>query len=456
MNSVVFYCVISAVIWSVIAIRCIKKTDDIFNYVTVFILFYLLNYQIKMIATKNGIYLLNSNQFGDDMQMLAMVLSDFSALLIVFPMFLEKRKINYNTEVANRLGYRNWFYTICVMFVISIGLCILAYGISSLTDITSIEAMVNRRTWRALNRHGSGGKETLRSIATLLELSIVYFTVIGWKQMKRMQKIISLGMIGFLAWYFFSIYLAKTDLLLPLMGFAIIYNAVTKQKCGRGIPITWAFRILVLVIILIPILDLIDVASSSKDGFLAFATLRNFFVPSFDCPDNLTAILSRMNNVFLGDGNFTPLIYNLFASKIPRAIWPSKNPLGSKVMIVKDYLPEFYEGGASTTASPSIVGDAIVSMGLISVAILSIVYGIIFYHLYKKMRYEGDYFYTIIYASLCTSMNSFCRSGSGIIGDLLFKMILIITTYLICVFITQGRYRLLSRINLTFGNIQGK
>lgn len=246
-------------------------------------------------------------------------------------------------------------------------------------------------------------------------------------------------------WYTFANTLSKTSALSPVVVAVLMWN-IKEVKAGRkGLKVSNIILLGIAGVTLISMIELMDV-KSVKDNISiyerAYLAIQSFFNPSYDVIDNLTAILYRVKDPVLGDLGWMPFLYNLILSKIPRSIWRTKYPGDGKLMIIEHMLPEFYDGLQSSAASPSILGDALVSGGVLLVLLAVLIYGFLFYWIYRKAMSSEKWVWVVLYCYSFIGLNSFCRDGSGILGNTILAGVLL-------VILDAGYSKIVLRIRLT-------
>lgn len=438
---VIFYCIFSSISWLVFALLLMKKYRDNLNIVSVFLMFYILNYPIKLIATKFGIHLIDSNQFGEGYQLAAVILSDVTALFILWGFTLGSRvkpfKIVRESENIQAV-HGTWFWGI--LFV----LCgFMTYGASSITRMVSYADMLEFRIYRAEHRLGNGILGVFMTIMDLCLCAMIYAWIHIRKRTIR-SSVLALLIFCFM-WYTFANTLSKTSALSPVVVAVLMWN-IKEVKAGRkGLKVSNIILLGIAGVTLISMIELMDV-KSVKDNISiyerAYLAIQSFFNPSYDVIDNLTAILYRVKDPVLGDLGWMPFLYNLILSKIPRSIWRTKYPGDGKLMIIEHMLPEFYDGLQSSAASPSILGDALVSGGVLLVLLAVLIYGFLFYWIYRKAMSSEKWVWVVLYCYSFIGLNSFCRDGSGILGNTILAGVLL-------VILDAGYSKIVLRIRLT-------
>lgn len=426
MNQVVLYCLFSIVIWSLVILRIRKKNRDNLHLNIIFLLVYILNYPVKMIATKYGIHLIDSNAIGEDKQLQAMIFSDISVMLMI-GVFALKPKLKHHLDSRLWSGTYD-FWNASIFFVILFAISgWISYGSGSISRMFSLSAMMDYRAYRWTNSLGGGIRGLFAVIMTISLCAFIYLGMCATWKKSFGKKCVFLLMVILLTYYGYAQTLAKTDLLMSPIALIVSYQMCSKRDDGKGIPFQLIGVVSVAGLFSVAVMELVDVMAVHEVRESRWiALLNSFFNPSFDAPDNLTAIIDRMDNIWLGQLMYVPFFYNLFLSRIPRAIWAGKSPLDGKVMIVKNLLPEFFVSNREyTSASPSIVGDALASGGLFFAVILSVLYGVIFYNIYRNARDSDNLISNLMYLFLIINLNNFCRGGSDLLGNLLYYYVLI-------------------------------
>lgn len=420
----IIYCVLSSIVWIAVVLLLMRRYRDNLNIVSVLLMFYILNYPIKLIATKFGIHLIDSNQFGEGYQLTAIILSDVTTLFILLGFRLGSRvrpfKIVRESEDIQAV-YGLWFWGL--LFV----LCgFMTYGATSVTRMFSYTEMLEFRTYRAEHRLGNGILGLLMVVMDLCFFAIIYAWVHIRKRTIR-SKVLALLILCFM-WYTFANTLSKTSALSPVVVAVLMWN-IKEVKAGRkGIKVRNIILLGIAGVALISMIELMDVKTieNISVGERVYLAIKSFFNPSYDVIDNLTAILYRVKDPVLGDLRWMPFLYNLILSKIPRSIWRTKYPGDGKLMIIEHILPEFYDGLQSSAASPSILGDALVSGGILLVLLAVLIYGFLFYWIYRKAMSSEKWVWVVLYCYSFIGLNSFCRDGSGILGNTILAGILLI------------------------------
>lgn len=444
MNVVIIYCVFSIILWITVILYIRKVKKDNLHPVIILLLFYILNYPIKMIATKYGIFLINSNVMGDEKQIAALALSDFSMLLLCGIFFIKpKIKGNLNNRLwPDSCNFGNAFVFFLFLFIFSAWA---AYGTGTVSRMFSLASMMDYRAYRLGTGRGGGMGGLFGTIMTISMYSLSYLGIIvTYKKPLKMKIIFLIGMV-ILTWYAYAQTLAKTTLLMTPIVLLVSFHMCSKRNGSKGISLKVIGIIGTMGLLAVAVMELTDVLAEREiTGSKRMALLNSFFNPSFDVPDNLTAILERIDNIWLGELSFRPFLYNLFLSKIPRALWPGKSVINGKIMIVKSLLPEFYVSNTNyNSASPSIVGDALASGGIFFVIVISVVYGILFYNLYRAARNTDNLISNLLYLFLISNFNNFCRGGSDILGNLIYYYILICAICII--YRVFGRFKFVLR-----------
>lgn len=435
----------SITLWTGIILYIRKKNKDNLHPIIILLLFYLLNYPIKMIATKYGIYLIDSNAIGEEKQIEALALSDFS-MFFIYVAFSFKPKIRKNLTkrlLTNTYDFGNAYIFFTFVFIISGWI---SYGAESLSRMLSLSSMMDYRAYRSVTGYGGGMGGLLSTIMTISIYSLIYLGVAETYKKSLRKKLLFLLEIVIFTWYAYAQTLAKTTLLMSPIVLLVSYHMCSKKNGGKGISLKLIGIIGVSGLFAVAVMELTDVLAVREiTGSRGVALLNSFFNPSFDAPDNLTAIIDRIDSIWFGQLSYKPFLYNLFLSKIPRVLWPGKSAINGKIMIVKNLLPEFFVSNTNyNSASPAIAGDALASGGIFFVVVISIIYGALFYNIYTTAKNTDNLIPNLLYLFLISNFNNFCRGGSDILGNLIYYYILICA---ICI-----PYKGFSKIRFRSGN----
>lgn len=429
MNSVVIYCCISILFWIVIIFYLYKLKKDALHIGILFIMFYLLNYPFKMIATKFGIAVINSNIFGDEAQILAMVLSDIAALCFTMPLLFvctgtkqERQTPSFTSEGFTLTQIK---FSVIALFIAIILFQFLANGGDSIKTMFSINLMKLRQSQLNNMRIGRGSSAFFSLAAQISQYIIIYLYVFNWRRLRLMWKGFFGVFLVFIMWYGYAMEFSKQTTLFPILLIIVLYNVSTFFYSERK-------KINLQKIMILGVLGLLLIAFVGfLRAFKQVTTLQELlmnmlrqFSFAFDAPDNLTAILSRMDNIWLGDFQLKPILLNSLIVFIPRSIWPGKPLLQGQMYIMSYYLKERYNGPLGEVISSSIPGELLTSGGIVCMIVVSVLMGCFFGYLYHRAYHnKNSIICQIVYAYSVIQLNSFCRSGTATISGILFFMI---------------------------------
>lgn len=430
MNIVIIYCCISILMWMSAIVVFYKLKKDALHIGILFILLYILNYHLKMIATKLGIAVINSNVFGDDAQILALILSDISAVCFTIPLLLTQTKMVpvHESTISLQKGIftKNQAKITIVFFIL---MMLLLYGAAngsrSFMTMMSVTLMKQRQASLANMRIGSGFSSLLSLLATICQYIVIRTYIFHWKKLNFIWKWFLILFLIFIMWYSYAMEFSKQTTLTPILVIIVLYNISSlyfaKRKQLRLKHVVVLGGLGILAVAFIGYLRSFTKIFSMQ--MLLHSMFRQFF-NAFDAPDNLTAIISRMNNIWFGDLHLKPIFLNSMIVFIPRSLWPGKPLLQGQMYIMSFYLQERYTGPLGEGISSSIPGELIVSGGIGCMIIGSFLMGCFYSFLYKKAHTSNaTILHHIVYAYAIVQLNAFCRSGTAVISGILFTMI---------------------------------
>lgn len=432
MNIVLLYCCASILFWTTILFAFYKLKKDALHIGILFILFYLINYPAKMIATQFGFSVINSNLFGKDTQLLAMVLSDIMGVCVVMPLCFTHRHLtqnrNHNLNLSKNLNFAQKKATIVILFIAMLIFLCLANGPDSFKTMFSLDLMKQRQKALSSMRIGSGFSSLLSLMGKICQYIILYIYIFDWKRIKIRWKIFFFLFLIFIMWYGFAMTFSKQTTLFPVLLIILFYNVSSfSDSTKKKVKLQSIIALGALGLIMIAFIGFLRAFRSVSNLQALFNEMFRQFSFAFDAPDNLTAILARMDNIWLGDLHFMPIFLNSLIVFIPRAFWPGKPLLQGQTYIMSYYLQERYSGPLGEVISSSIPGELIVSGGIICMILISILMGCFYSFLYEKAyRNKNSIVSQIIYADSVIALNSFCRSGTATISSLLFFTICLI------------------------------
>lgn len=399
-------------------------------------MFYLLNYPFKMIATQFGIAVINSNVFGKETQLLAMIVSDISAICFMLPLLLTPIHSGQEQKMAFKQEHQTKAYikvTFVFMFLFMILLFCLANGKDSFKTMLSVSLMKQRQVSLANMRIGSGFSALCSAGALICQYIIIWTCVFNWSRLEKIWKLLFSLFLLFIMWYTYVMEFSKQNTLFPLLLIIVFYNISSFYNANRKKLSLFKLAFLgVLGLFLVAFIGFMRSFTSIATVKDLFFSMYQQFFNAFDAPDNLTAILSRMNNIWVGDLGFKPLFLNSLIVFIPRSIWRGKPLLQGQMYIMSFYLQERFTGPLGESISSSIPGELITSGGIITMIILSLFMGMFYAYLYKNIsNNKNSMFHQIAYAYAVIQLNAFCRSGTATINGIIFFIICakIITTF---------------------------
>jgi hypothetical protein len=140
---------------------------------------------------------------------------------------------------------------------------------------------------------------------------------------------------------------------------------------------------------------------------------------AFDAPDNLSFIMSRVDDWWAGDLAFAPTLQYTFLSAIPRVVWRDKPLVMGNQYIMQRYLPERFTDETGEVISPSMAGEMLVSGGFWFVIGWSLLLGIVLTLVYRwTQKHRRSPLALAVYVWLCLNVFNLLRSGTGIVSPL--------------------------------------
>lgn len=417
MSAVGYICLGNTLLWLLIAWHTEKK-HGAFHLYTIFSLLFTLTYPIKLFLTEIGYAVVNSSDIGPKYQLYGLAFSNLSALIILLtaasisgkPI---KARINAEIPTLNPWDIKK-------LAILLLLLCLGTWGIPSLNP----ELLSESTEARYANRVGRAGSALLtEAIFTVTTLVACYAANPKNQTGNRLASFAILATSS--AWGLLATG-SKYIALVPFVAIAIWRDHNWPMKKSRAAGVTIAFLALLVAFAQIR-------SWTTPEGNVVYA---GFIQTSnaFDAPDNLALILSRTQNLSIGDMNFTPTIDYLVVAPIPRFIWPDKPLVVGNLAIMERYLPERYNGHDGEVVSPSMAGEMILSGGVPFLIVWSSIIGLVIGLIVRSVSsqtHNSISFNSIIYIWLSLNIFNLFRSGTGILGSLLvFAFVAFITVTL--------------------------
>jgi len=377
-----------------------------------------------MIVNLNGIYVLNSNEFGVINQYYALSFGFIGWFFFNLPFYLSKKVKLGDIGAKNAIGIILNLKISHFLFIIIL-LILLIHG-KNVIYLFNPEALYSIRDLRLQEQEGTAGKAL---ISTFLNITVVFFII---------KLLLKKNMFLF---YIFMI----------SYGYAIV--ALTTSKAAALTPILIAFfmfhyfyknfslfsSIKYFFIGLFLLIFLAGARALNMDNLSLLFSLRQL-ANAFDGMENLVAITSRVKDYIFGDDFYWHYIEYLIIAPIPRVIWPNKPELYGNLSIQQQYIPELFFGQNGMTVSPSFVGPMLIDGGIIGIILTSSLVGSIFLFSYKKFLFSNSIIYLYIYLYLFLSVISYLRVGIGIFSSLYVALIILIIYISVLKILTYKQY----------------
>lgn len=411
LDEVVFFCLISIFLWLYIASYIGKRSGDGFHIGIIFSLMFILTYPMKLIATKYGFSVMDSNSLGSVIQLEALLISNISAFFFILPVIMH----SLNLPAAKKglvegyhLNRRAWL----LLFWFSI---ILTYGITPFVNIFNPEALNDINHARGALRAGRSGNAIFSIIGKVSLTIYIVALVKDLSSSSHFNKLIILlcWVVG--CYVLLAVSGSKQIALLPVFVFILVF-AISKTKQLEGISLKRTLTIGAGFIFTVALTGFLrGFGQLQGDGTVVFKSFIQL-INAFDAPDNLSFIMSRIDDFYLGDLNFVPTVQYVFVSWIPRFIWDTKPLIYGNMYIMELYFPERFNGFDKEVISPSMAGEMLVSGGVFFMAIASYLLGLLHAVMYHKAIFSDRLIWLVLYAWLAQNIFNVLRSGTGISG----------------------------------------
>jgi hypothetical protein len=414
---VLVWCGVSALCWTALGSAIALKTRDGLHLGTIFCLLFAVSYPIKLAGTVFGFAAMNSDILGAEWQLRSLGLANVSAVFFVVPVIVGARRQQKTDafEVARRT------HDSCAMvwLVAAMVLLTTSYGFAALRGIVSIDAWSELREQRDQARLFSGGWALIRDAGIFCLITHFGGAVRRWERLDVVQRVGLVLIWGVVGYILLAVSGSKYMALLPLAISLFMANFIRIERHGSGIPLSrtagWGLMALVGIGL-----------TGYLRGFTALADDENIALSAliqasfaFDAPDNLSFILSRVNNWWTGDLEFVPTLQYMFLGPFPRILWPDKPLVMGNLYIMQHYLSERFTDELGEVINPSMAGEMLVSGGLWFVIVWSLLLGIgciLVYRWAQRHRDSRIALATQVWLSL--NVFNLLRSGTGIVAPL--------------------------------------
>jgi len=383
------------------------------------------SYPVKLILSKYGFSVLDSNTLGISYQQQSLYISFFCSVLFLIPaLFFHKVKSPPDLNINKHN-------------LASLKLIIIIFGIFVLlsNDLNAIKSALTLQ-FDAINdinkakgaeRQNSSFKAIFSNVSTALITVFCYNLANTAKKLFSMINVMKVLAIGF---FMLLVTSSKMTAIYPIAAYVI---SVSMIYVNRGGKINY-FKIILsflLFLVLTAFAGFIRAITSETDFSVAHMALIQL-LNAFDMPDNFAFILSRINDFWLGDRNLSLTWEYLFVAFIPRFLWPDKPDVFGNMSVMRDYFFERYGGFSGEVLSPSMPGEMMVSGGMIFLIMWSLIVGSLYYIIVNKAYYSKNKVWIILYIWSLINLVNLLRSGSGVLGSMFFFYICLLGT--ICLF----------------------
>lgn len=427
LDEVILYCLVSIILWLCIASYIGKKSGDGFHIGIIFSLMYILTYPMKLIATKYGFSVMDSNTLGSAIQLEALLISNISAAFFIIPIFMHSLNLpraKKGLVEGYHLNRRTWL----LLFWVSI---VLTYGITPFANIFNPEVLNDINHARGGLRAGRSSN-AIFSIVGKVSLTIYIIALVKDLSISsNFKKLIILLCWGVGCYVLLAVSGSKQIAILPVFVFILVL-AISKTKQLEGISLKRTLTIGAGFIFAVALTGFLrGFGQLQGDGTVVFKSFIQL-LNAFDAPDNLSFIMSRIDDFYLGDLNFVPTIQYAFVSWVPRFIWDTKPLIYGNMYIMKLYFPERFNGFDKEVISPSMAGEMLLSGGVFFMAMASYLLGLLHAVMYHKAVFSDRLVWLLLYVWLAQNIFNVLRSGTGISGPfILYSIVTLVFVILI-------------------------
>jgi hypothetical protein len=411
------WCAASALVWTLLGAGIAVKRRDGFHPGTIFCLLFAWNYPLKLIGTTWGFAVLNSSQLGSEWQLAALALSNLSAAMFVIPVLVAAKPPRPGglaaAETRRRASGLGWLAVALVLMIAS-------YGLFSIRNIFSFDVLAEISEQRGETRTYSAMVALMRDAGTFC--LITHFAVVmrRWAATRAGLRVMLMLAWGFVAYALLAVSASKYMGLLPCATGLLVANALRIQSTGRGFALSRTLAWSALVVVGIS-------GAGYLRGFGAIQSTESLALTSviqmshaFDAPDNLSFILSRIENPWTGDLAFAPTLQYLVISPIPRVAWPEKPLVLGNQYIMQRYLSERFTDEAGEAISPSMAGEMLLSGGIWFVIPWSFLLGVGCATVYRwAHRRRRSPIALAAYVWMSLNIFNLLRSGTGVVAPLM-------------------------------------
>jgi oligosaccharide repeat unit polymerase len=392
---------------------------------------------MKMIATEYGFAVINSAELDLRWRLLGLGLANLAGVAFLTPIvFIGKRGLeSISEESADRSLTIGWGWLAAFLVFI-----VLSFGPSSLIRIFSFEALNELNAARGQERVGS-------SLSALFaDAGLVCLIMYLRSMVAALPSIGKAGRGGLILFGFSMMYVllavsgSKYLALLPLVLFVLLLN-MSRVREGEA----WGFPRVVLLgafgLLFLGGVGYLRGFGGIVDEHGYGVALQIFIqlINAFDAPDNLALILSRADDLWLGDLSFAPTLHYTFQVAVPRFLWADKPLIMGNLFIMERYIPERFSDHTGEVVSPSMPGEMLLSGGMVFMVLWSCLLGLLYALIYRYAhRTDHSLLPVLAYSWLSINVFNLLRSGTGIISPLI--------VFLLNAFIVLGGWQFAKRV----------
>lgn len=428
---VIFWSSLSASFWCFLAWWISRIKRDPLHVGVIFCLLFALTYPLKSIATEYGFAVINSAELDLHWRLLSLGLANLAGLAFLIPIILvAKKELESTPELASSSPHVTILWGWLVAFIFFI---ILSFGPSTFTRIFSFEALSELNTLRGEERVGSSLSALFSSAGQVCLIMYMRSLVVALSSIGKVRRVGLIMLWLFIAYVLLAVSGSKYLALLPAVLFILLLN-MSRVLAGD----VWNFyRVIFLSTIGLVILGIVGYLRGfggildEQDYGIAFHTFIQL-INAFDAPDNLTLILSRTDDIWLGDLSFVPTIQYTFQGAVPRFLWSDKPLIMGNLFIMERYITERFSDHTGEVVSPSMPGEMLLSGGVVFMVLWSCVLGFLYALSYSYAhRRNRSVLSVLAYSWLALNVFNLLRSGTGIISPFI-VFLLIASIVLVC------------------------
>jgi oligosaccharide repeat unit polymerase len=410
--------IVDILVWVAVAHAIAVTKKNTLHIGVIFSGLFILSYPLKFLASFFGFSVMNPLVLSEEWLWLSFLIFNISGVMFLIPMLIVKKNVaNTKSHKVREIQIKkNFIWPLLFFALIIIGV---SYGMRAIDAVFSFstEIMHSRIAERADERLGSGPLVLLRTIGeVMLALSLFRLAEL-WLRYKKIHRILVIILILLICLFLLVVSGSKHQGLMPLCYFIIFLNI---KMVTSGLNV-WSFSTVSMAgligLMLVGIFGVVRGLGGAEEipfsdlAFQVFIQLSN----AFDAPDNLSFILSRVENIWFGDLYFEPTIQYIVGT-IPRFLWPDKPVIMGNLFIQEIYLYERFTDEMGEVISPSMPGEMIVSGGIIFMSFWSLILGL-FYAFHTKYAYQSNnWVWKILYAFLVINVFNILRSGTGFLA----------------------------------------